>query len=131
MGTKWTTRRIRTATARATVAVAANPGERRVSGILIAMERRTSSPEQRNSGWVPQHPAGPYVVDFAWPNLKVALEADGGVHGLDARYRRDRLRDAWLREHGWLVFRVDTTLADGLADQVGRVVAVVRAISQA
>lgn len=74
---------------------------------------------------------GPYTLDFAWPKLRIALEADGGVHSLSAAARRDRKRDAWLRRQGWLVLRVDIDKPQAARAQVARVVAVVRALARA
>ncbi|MFL6797130.1 MAG: endonuclease domain-containing protein [Xanthobacteraceae bacterium] len=50
-----------------------------------------------------QHPAGPYSVDFYCPALGLAIELDGGQHALEPR--RDRVRDAWLADHGVTVVR--------------------------
>ena len=50
-----------------------------------------------------QLPIGPYVVDFACRRAKLVVEIDGGQH---ADSERDRLRDQWLAEQGWSVFRV-------------------------
>jgi very-short-patch-repair endonuclease len=70
-------------------------------------------------------------VDFAWPILRIALEADGGCHTQPKAARRDRMRDARLRAQGWLVLRVDVDRDyRRLTDQVGRVVAVLRALSR-
>lgn len=51
-----------------------------------------------------QVPAGPYVMDFADPRERIAIEADGkGYHSTE----RDRRRDQWLWENeGYRVFRV-------------------------
>jgi very-short-patch-repair endonuclease len=78
-----------------------------------------------------QHRVGDHTVDFAWPALKIALEADGGCHLQPTAARRDRLRDARLRAQGWLVFRVDVGRNDDhVTAQVGRVVSIVRALSR-
>jgi very-short-patch-repair endonuclease len=50
-----------------------------------------------------QHPAGPYVLDFYCPALRLAIELDGGQHAETAR--RDRERDEWLERHGVTVLR--------------------------
>lgn len=54
-----------------------------------------------------QHPIGRYRVDFAWPDVKVALEVDGAQHRQPDHAAQDAFRDAFLRGRGWLVFRVD------------------------
>ncbi len=62
--------------------------------------------------------------------LKVGLEADGGIHQKTRCYTRDRRRDAWLREHGWLMFRVDIENRALLPSQIRRVLDVVRAMAR-
>jgi very-short-patch-repair endonuclease len=49
-----------------------------------------------------QHPVGPYVVDFACVQLRLAIEVDGGQH---AGSPADIARDAFLRRHGFEVLR--------------------------
>src|SRR4051812_7708251 len=50
-----------------------------------------------------QLPIGPYVVDFACRQARLVVEIDGGQH---AESESDRVRDHWLQEQGWTVFRV-------------------------
>jgi very-short-patch-repair endonuclease len=52
-----------------------------------------------------QHPAGPYVLDFYCPRLRLAIELDGGQHNFAAEISRDQHRDAWLAERGVVVLR--------------------------
>lgn len=59
-----------------------------------------------------QHPVpGPrgtvYRIDFAYPEVLVAVEVDGPHHRLDPVRARDRRRDAYLRSLGWEVLRFD------------------------
>jgi hypothetical protein len=49
-------------------------------------------------------------VDFAWPELKVAVEYDGLWHAEDGQFAKDRRRLNRLREAGWTV--VFVTAAD-------------------
>ncbi|MGY1914654.1 endonuclease domain-containing protein [Blastococcus sp. SYSU DS0973] len=49
-------------------------------------------------------------VDFAWPELKVAVEYDGAWHGQKGQLARDRRRLNRLQEAGWRV--VFVTAAD-------------------
>jgi len=51
----------------------------------------------------PQYPAMQYVLDFADPNLKIAVEADGAEFHVRSK---DLQRDENLAEDGWRVFRV-------------------------
>jgi very-short-patch-repair endonuclease len=50
-----------------------------------------------------QHPIGCFVVDFACPRWKLAIEIDGGQHAIDKT--RDRLRTAELARSGYRVVR--------------------------
>jgi very-short-patch-repair endonuclease len=52
-----------------------------------------------------QHPVGPYFLDMAYPELKIAVEYDGGQHLKPARARRDLRRQAYLTAAGWTVVR--------------------------
>ena len=52
------------------------------------------------------HPLGPYVIDFAWPEHGVLAETDGwATHGYRAAFERDRARDAHLASLGYVVLR--------------------------
>ena len=75
-----------------------------------------------------QYTIGRFRVDFAWPDRKIALEADGWWHRSPEGASKDRLRDSWLRSQGWIVFRVDDEHGPhALADQVQRVARIIRA----
>jgi very-short-patch-repair endonuclease len=50
-----------------------------------------------------QHPIGSYVVDFACPRKKVAIELDGGQHAVKAD--EDAARTAELARRGYRVIR--------------------------
>ncbi|MGE3283368.1 MAG: endonuclease domain-containing protein [Alphaproteobacteria bacterium] len=50
-----------------------------------------------------QHPVGPYIVDFACPTAKLAIELDGGQHA--AQQEADAERTAELRRRGYRVVR--------------------------
>jgi len=77
-----------------------------------------------------QFRVGRFRLDFAWPGLKIALEADGWWHRSPEGAVKDRQRDSWLRSQGWLVFRVDDEHGEGvLAAQVARVARIVRSSS--
>jgi hypothetical protein len=83
--------------------------------VALLLARLGQGPEQ-------QYRIGRYRVDFAWPEQKIALEADGWWHRSPEGSARDRERDSWLRSQGWVVFRVDDEHGpDVLAEQVRRV----------
>ena len=66
-------------------------------------------------------------MDFAWPDVDVALEVDGPHHFRPEGAVRDRVRDAELRRGGWIVLRVDYAGSrDDLRAQLARVAQIVR-----
>ena len=56
-----------------------------------------------------QHPAGPYVLDFYCPAMKLAIEIDGAAHDMGDNPARDERRDFWLEERGYRVLRIPAT----------------------
>jgi len=50
-----------------------------------------------------------YRLDFAYPRLKLAIEADGAQHRLAAAVERDRQRDLDLSNEGWATLRFSWT----------------------
>jgi very-short-patch-repair endonuclease len=50
-----------------------------------------------------QHPIGPYITDFYYPQGKLIIEVDGGIH-LDRR-EDDDARTEWLNSQGYQVIR--------------------------
>jgi very-short-patch-repair endonuclease len=46
-----------------------------------------------------------YIVDFAFPDIKLAIEADGAAFHTEDRHERDRKRDWILGKKGWTVKR--------------------------
>jgi very-short-patch-repair endonuclease len=50
-----------------------------------------------------------YYADFAFPDVGIAVEADGAVHQDPARHEHDRKRDWILRRAGWTVMRFHGT----------------------
>jgi very-short-patch-repair endonuclease len=78
-----------------------------------------------------QYSVGPYRLDYAWPHraLKVALEVDGIYHRLPGAAERDAERDRYLRDRGWLVFRIDD--GDMIAQQLARVARTINILASA
>lgn len=72
-----------------------------------------------------QYRVGKYRLDFAWPRHKIVLEADGPHHWRPDVAMKDAIRDSWLRNEGWLVFRVDE-MSGGIEQQLARVADVLR-----
>ena len=54
-----------------------------------------------------QHKVGPYRLDMALPNIKLAIECDGkAYHSSPAQKAKDKKRDSYLKTNGWTVVRV-------------------------
>ncbi len=52
------------------------------------------------------HPFGRFVIDAAWPDVKLAIEVDGrGAHSTPRNFERDRVKQNTLMLAGWLVLR--------------------------
>ncbi|MBF0246453.1 MAG: endonuclease domain-containing protein, partial [Alphaproteobacteria bacterium] len=49
-----------------------------------------------------QHPIGPYILDFACVDCRLAIEADGGQH---ANAKADERRTDFLQARCWSVLR--------------------------
>jgi len=59
-------------------------------------------------GWIREYKVDKYFIDFAFLEMKIALEIDGKQHRLnEERIERDRKKDKVLKENGWKVIRID------------------------
>ena len=59
-------------------------------------------------GWVAQYPFCPgrkYRFDVAFPSLMLAIEVEGGAHGIRRQYQHDCERSNMALLLGWKVFR--------------------------
>ncbi len=72
------------------------------AALYAAMRREGLSP-------FPQFYIQGYYVDFAFPDVGVAVEADGAAYHEGLRHQRDRKRDWILRRAGWTVKRFHGT----------------------
>ena len=52
-----------------------------------------------------QAPIGRYIIDFVSFGSRIAIEVDGGQHGLPEGLQSDSERDAFLRSQGFDVLR--------------------------
>jgi len=62
-----------------------------------------------------QNPTGgkSYTLDFAVPNLKLGVEADGEIaHSSEEQIQHDKQRDYYLARRGWTVLRFDDQAID-------------------
>ncbi|ODQ89697.1 DUF559 domain-containing protein [Mycolicibacterium holsaticum] len=58
------------------------------------------------TGWQANHPCGPYTIDVAFRELKIAIEVDGwAFHSDQQAFQHDRRRQNYLILHGWQVLR--------------------------
>jgi very-short-patch-repair endonuclease len=73
-----------------------------------------------------QAPIGPYVVDFVIQTKKLVIEIDGEHNFFPDRMRRDAQRDAWLRNEGYRIIRINTgelsDSFDGCVEEIMRAV---------
>jgi len=60
-----------------------------------------------------------FIIDFAWPEKRLGVEADGPFHDK----RRDAFRDWILRREGWKILRFD---AETINNNIGRVIKIIR-----
>lgn len=68
---------------------------------LLTLLRRAGIP-----GWRVGVAFGPYLIDIAFPEAKVAIEVDGWAWHVDAeRFRRDRRKGNALVRAGWVLLR--------------------------
>jgi len=67
-----------------------------------AMQREGLSP-------APQYMLEGYIVDFAFPDVKLAIEADGAQYHSEDRRELDRKRDWIISRKGWTVKRFHGT----------------------
>ncbi len=76
--------------------------ERRALGLFAA----AGMPRPDVNAWVAVAGNG-FEVDFSWPSLRLAVEADGWeAHGDRRAFEEDRSRDAVLVAAGWRVVRL-------------------------
>ncbi|MDV6332501.1 endonuclease domain-containing protein [Asticcacaulis sp. 201] len=69
-----------------------------------------------------QEAIGPYIADFYCSQAKLVIEVDGGLHGEEDNFQRDKVRDDWLKANGLDVYRISAAAvfvdADSVADGV-------------
>lgn len=58
---------------------------------------------------IPQYCVKGYYVDFAFPDVGLAVEADGAAYHTGGWHERDKKRDAIIRRTGWTVKRFQGT----------------------
>jgi very-short-patch-repair endonuclease len=103
---------------------AGGPTESWLEDRLVEFLRGRGFPDARRCFWV-RLPGGRVRLDFAWPDLKVNVEADSRLwHTSPSDRRRDAARDARLEAAGWIVVRVTwlelVEQPDAVADRIYR-----------
>lgn len=48
------------------------------------------------------------LIDFAFPEIGLAIEVDSELHGMDSQIKYDAKKDGILSKHGWTVLRFST-----------------------
>jgi very-short-patch-repair endonuclease len=63
--------------------------------------------KEQQLGWKfrRQAPAGPFVLDFACVEIRLAIEVDGATHGSEEQRDYDDRRTRYLEAEGWRVIR--------------------------
>lgn len=56
-------------------------------------------------GWIQEFNNSIYQYDFAFLELKIDIEIDGGTHLLEKVKQIDKRRDEWSNSQGWIVIR--------------------------
>ena len=91
-------------------------GGARIAELLIAAADRADSAAERVligilraagiTGWEQGVPFGPWTIDVAFPDVKLAVEVDGWAWHMDVdRFRADRHKGNALTRAGWTVLR--------------------------
>ena len=70
-----------------------------------ARDLRQTGTETEQTAWRLQVPIGQYIVDFYCPQRRLIVELDGSVHGQPSQAKRDRRRDAHLKDASYTVAR--------------------------
>lgn len=76
-------------------------------------------------GWVSEYRAGIYSYDFAFPDIKLDVEIDGGTHEQEKVKKIDERRDAWSKARGWRVLRIT---AKSIAEDVDSQIALLKSL---
>ncbi len=66
---------------------------------------QTALESSKIDGWIFEYQNGIYQYDFAFPQIKLDIEIDGGTHLTDKVKKIDERRDIWSKSQGWTVLR--------------------------
>jgi very-short-patch-repair endonuclease len=65
-----------------------------------------------------QVPIGPYIADFAFLALSIVIEVDGSIHDTYDQQQKDKTKDAYLKNRGFLVIRIPNNMVKNELDTV-------------
>jgi len=65
----------------------------------------------------------PYFIDFAFVDIKVAIEIDGSQHGNSDVRERDKRKDKLLHKEGWRIIRFHATNVLNKTDEIIKILA--------
>ena len=83
------------------ITAAADRADSAAERLLTRLLRRSGL-----TGWRVVEPFGPYVIDIAFPEARVAIEVEGWTWHVDAeRFRNDRRKGNALVGAGWTLLR--------------------------
>lgn len=87
--------------------IGSTPTENDFEEALLSITRRLGLPDPRAQFWIdPGDGEPPIRADFAWPEHRIVVEADGHkTHGTKQAFESDRRRDQRLIAAGWRVIR--------------------------
>jgi hypothetical protein len=88
--------------------IGSTPTDNEFEDAFLALTRSIGLPDPEVQYYIdPGDGDGPLRADFAWPDLRIAVETDGHkTHGTRQAFENDRRRDQRLIAAGWRVIRV-------------------------
>jgi very-short-patch-repair endonuclease len=72
----------------------------------VILWSRLRRPSKGRAKFRRQHPIGPYIADFACIARWLVVELDGATHSTGEEVAYDARRDAYMKERGWRIVRV-------------------------
>lgn len=101
------------------ISAAADRADSAAERLLVKLLR-----EAGITGWVLDHPFGPYRIDLAFPSVKLAVEVDGWAWHVDpVRFRTDRRKGNAITRAAWDLLRFSWRNLDSRPDEsVGEIV---------
>lgn len=74
---------------------------------------------KRDKDYSFQHPThSGFIIDFAFPEIRLAVEVDGPIHQTKKQRKHDYFRDKMLKREGWEVIRFTQDEVENRIDKV-------------